>query len=228
PNQNLEGRSHKLKVSSRSNRGTGVWMSICALAVLPAIAWALPRFDSYSTKMPDAEFEFSTAKTNLVSPDLRWVPNYPGTVWEDRFAITTDGGIVIEIYSNRYNEQSHRGELISRESYLFDPMNFVPESTGVVDLLDSDRQLIRARNEVLLHSSGTSWLAMYTYFVDIDPVASARRVQLMTASRSFYSRASVGIVAVATPCFETCESRHSDLEKTLIQKVEDYREVFSE
>jgi len=135
---------------------------------------------------------------------------------------------MVEVYGNRYHEQTQGNELFSRGSHLFDPLNFAPGSSGIVGLRDSEGQPIQARREVLSHDSGTSWLTLYTYFVDSEPVASGRRVQLMTVRRSIYARATAGIVAVATPSVETCESRVSDVEHTFIRAFEDYREEFSE
>lgn len=216
------------KAPTRSNGIAGVWMSILALVVLPAIAWALPRFDSYPTRMPDPELGLSASKTVIVSPDWRWRPHYPGTVWEGRFAIATAGGIVIEIYANRYNEQTHRSELISRESHLFNLENFAPESSGIIYLHDSDGQVVQVHSEILSQNAGASWQALYTYFVDQDPVASGRRVKLLTAGRSIYARVPAGVVAAATPCIDTCESRISDLENTFVRVLESYRKEFGE
>jgi len=228
PQQHAEKRPPYQKTPTRSNNSAGLSMSTLALVVLPAIAWALPRFDTYPTETPNPDFGLLTAKNDLVSPDLRWRPHYPGTVWEDRFAIMTDRGVVVEVYGNRYHEQTMGSELISRGSHLFDPLNFAPGSSGIVELRNSEGQPIQVRREVLSHDSGTYWLTLYTYFVDTDPVASGRRVQLMTARRSIYARATAGVVAVATPCVETCESRISDLEDAFIRAFEDYREEFSE
>ena len=69
---------------------------------------------------------------------------------------------------------------------------------------------------------------MYTYFIDSEPVPSRRRVQLVTAFRSMYSRTTAGIIAVAMPCVENCESQASEIEDTFIRAIENYREAFGE
>jgi exosortase/archaeosortase family protein len=212
----------------RWNNSSGLWMSTIALVLLPAIAWALPRLDTYPSELPNADLRISIAETDLTSPNLRWTPHYPGTAWEDRFAIMTGGGNPVEVYGNQYHEQTQGTELISRGSHLFDPLLFSPISSSIVYLQDSRGQSISARRDILTDSMGNSWLTMYTYFVDSEPIASSRRVQLMTALRSIYARTTASVLAVATPCTEECESRISNVEDTFIRAVEDYRAEFSE
>ena len=228
PHQPAEDRPLAHDNPIRSNNRASFWMSMCALVVLPTITWVLPRLDSYSANSPGADLGLSTANADRVAPDLRWMPRYSGTVWEGRFAVASAGGVVIDFYGNRYNEQTQGSELVSVESHLFDPANFTPESSHVVELRGSAGRPLQARREVLLHNSGTYWLAYYAYFVDAEPVTSGHRVQLKTAFRSTYARTSAGVIAVATPCVEKCDSLTSLVEETFIQAFEEYREGFSE
>ena len=227
-NEHAERRPRDQTTPIRWNNSAGLWMSTIALVLLPAIAWVLPRVDTYPTEMPSADPWIKTIDKGLHSPDLRWRPHYPGTVWEDRFAIMTDGGIAVEIYGNQYHEQTQGSELISRGSHLFDPLYFSHNSSSIVYLQDSKGQSISARRDILTDSMGTSWVTLYAYFVDSEPIASSRRVQLMTALRSTYARTTAGVVAVATQCGEECESRIPEVENTFIRAFEDYREEFSE
>jgi hypothetical protein len=203
-------------------------MSVFALVLLPVITWALPRFDAYPAGLPRTGLALLRAKADLVPPDLRWSPHFPGAVWEDRLALMKDGGIMLEVYGNRYHEQTQGSELISSVSNLFDPASFALGSSEIVELVGSKGQPMHARLGLLSHNSGSSWLTMYTYFVDSDPVTSIRRVQLITGLRSMHSRSTAGIIAVAMPCIEVCESHISDLEDTFIRAFEDYRDTFSE
>jgi exosortase len=215
-------------VSSRPKNYAGLWMSVFALVLLPVITWALPRFDAYPAGLPRTGLALLRAKADLVPPDLRWSPHFPGAVWEDRLALMKDGGIMLEVYGNRYHEQTQGSELISSVSNLFDPASFALGSSEIVELVGSKGQPMHARLGLLSHNSGSSWLTMYTYFVDSDPVTSIRRVQLITGLRSMHSRSTAGIIAVAMPCIEVCESHISDLEDTFIRAFEDYRDTFSE
>ena len=198
------------------------------MVLLPGITWVLPRVDTYSTEVSSADSWINTIDKGLLSPDLRWSPHYPGTVWEDRFAIMTDGGISVEIYGNQYHEQTQGSELIFHGSHLFDPVYFSPNSSSIVYLQDSKGQSTSARRDVLIDSMGTAWLTMYTYLVDSEPIASSRHAQLMTALRSTYSRTTAGVIAVATPCMEDCKSRSAAVAETFTYVLENYRSDFSE
>jgi hypothetical protein len=136
-----------------------------------------------------------------------------------------DGGIAVEVYGNQYHEQTQGSELISRGSHLFDPLYFSTNSSSIIYLQGSKGQSISAHRNTLTDSTGTSWLTVYTYIVDSDPIASSRRVQLMTVLRSVYARTTAGVVAVATPCVEECETGASEVTETFIYLVEDYEQV---
>jgi len=212
----------------RSNNNAALWTTAIALVLLPTIAWVVPRTDTYPTETSGTDLRIVTTDEEILSPDLLWTPHFPGAAWEHRFAIRTDSGIAIEVYRNQYHEQSQGRELVSRGSQLFDAMYFSSESTSNIDLLDSDGRSIQALRGVLTDSSGTSWLTVYTYLVDSEPIADSRRVQLLTALRSMYSRTTAGIIAVATQCMEKCQSRISDVEDAFIRVVETHQEEHSE
>lgn len=228
PYEHAEKQTPDQSTPVRWNNGAGLSIAIIAAVLLPMIAWALPRFDNYPTAMLNADLRRSNAEVDLVSPDLRWRPHYPGAVREERFAIMTEEGIAVEIYSNRYHEQAQGSELISRGSHLFDPVYFSPGSSSIVDLPDSQGQSIPAHRDVYTDSMGISWLSLYTYLVDDEPIARVRSVQLMTALRSMHSRTTTGIVAVATPCVARCESLSPEVEVAFMRTLESHREQYSE
>jgi exosortase len=216
------------ELASRSTRNqsgnrAGLWLATSAVVTLPAIAWALPRFDSYPTEGPAISTELQKAGVELVAPDLRWSPHYPGADWEERMAFVSGEGFVIEVYTNQYHEQSQGSELISYISNLFDTSTFSPDSSHIINLRDLGGRPLPARRDTLTDSAGRFWLTMYTYLVDKDPIANGRRVQLATAIRAMYSRAPAGIIAVAVPCAETCEPRFAVVEPVFIRLLEDYR-----
>ena len=212
----------------RPGNSGGLWIATIAIVLLPAVAWVLPRIDNYPPETPATDLATAAADRPLLSPDFRWTPHYPGTAWERRFAIRTGNGIAVEVYGNQYHEQSQGSELVSRGSHLFDPLSFAPGSSSVVDLRDSEDRPIAARREVLTDSAGNSWLAVYTYLVDGEPIPGSRRVQLVTAFRSTYSRPTAGVVAVAAPCPEECTALSADLAETFVGVLEDYQAGFSE
>jgi exosortase len=228
PPEAAERRTHNQRIPIRSSSSAGLWMSIPALVVIPAIAWTLPRFDTYPTEMPDPALGLSTAESDLVSPDLYWSPTYTGTAWAQRFAIQADRQNAIEVYGNQYHEQTQGNELISRGSQLFDPLLFSPISSSIVHLQDSKGQSISARRDMLTDQSGRSWLTVYAHMVDGEPIIGIRSVQLKTALRSMYSRTTAGVVAAATPCVETCDSGVSEVEETFIRVLEFYRDELSQ
>ena len=210
------------------NGSGGLWIAAIAIVLLPAVAWVLPRIDSYPPAIPAADSGVTAADRQLLSPDLRWTPHYPGTAWEQRFALRTGSGNAVEVYGNRYHEQSQGNELVSRGSNKCDPRSFSAGSSGIVDLRDSQDRPIPARREVLTDRSGSSWLTLYTYLVDDEPIPGSRRVQLATAFRSVYSRPTAGVVAVAAPCPGECTSLSADLAETFVAVLEDYRTGYSE
>lgn len=207
---------------------SGLALAIVTALLLPAIAWTLPRFDYYPTELPDAGLRLSTSGFDVISPDLRWTPHFPGNVWEDRLAVGTGSGVALEIYANRYHEQSQGRELISRGSHIFDPMYFSPRSSSTVSLRGIANQQIPARRDIVVDGAGTSWISLYTYFVGNDAIASGRRVQLMTAVRSIYSRTTSGVLAVAMPCVDACESAMPAAHEMLVRAYQAYRDEFAE
>jgi hypothetical protein len=136
----------------------------------------------------------------------------------------TDGGSVVEIYWNLYFEQSQGSELITRDSRLFDPAQFATDLSEIVEFNDSEGRLMQAQREIWTDSIGTSWLAVYTYFVDGEPIASSSRVQLTTATRSLLAQTTAGIVAAATPCADECGLHIADVKAAFIRAVSDYRQ----
>lgn len=218
-----ETRLRQQNTSIQLRSRTGTRMAVLALVALPAIAWTLPRFDSFSTETPSPDLGLSRAGSDIVSPDLRWIPQFPGTVWEGRFAIMTDTGVVIEVYSNLYHKQTQGSELISRASYLFDPTYFTSESSETIDLHNSEDQTIRAHRDILTDSAGTSWLATYTYFVDNEPIANSRLTQVTVGLRSIFNRTTAGIVGVATPCVKDCTHQVPNIEDAFVHVVGAYQ-----
>ena len=215
-----------LTSTAQTSIGIGLWLSIIALILLPSVASTLARLDTYPTGIGLADLSLGTDGKELLSPDLSWTPHYPGAAWEYRVALQTENGAVVEIYGNQYHEQSQGTELISRGSHLFDPLYFSPASSDVIEIEDANGQSLPIRRDILTDSSGDSWLALYTYFVDSEPVVSSRRVQLLTAFRSMFARTTAGVVAVATPCIEGCDDRRSEIDDSLNQAIEAYRQQF--
>jgi hypothetical protein len=226
--EDVEKRPPDPGTAIRWNNTTGLSLATLAAVILPAIAWVLPQFDTYPTEMPDANLRVSAARFDLTAPDLRWSPHYPGSAWEQRYAVQTASGTTVEIYGNQYHEQSQGSELISRGSHLFDPLYFASGSSGIVELRDSNGKPLSAHREILKDSSGTSWVSVYTYLVDNESVPGSHSIQLKTALRSTYSRTTAGVLAVAAQCIEECESRNSDIENTFILAFEAYRAGLSE
>jgi len=228
PRRDTASQQPAQKVQTRSNNNAGLSMSILALVVLPVIASALPSFDHYPMETPGPGSGLSREKTGVFAPDLGWRPHYPGAVWEERLAFATNEGAMVEVYGNRFHEQTQGNELISGVSYLFDYSLFSPTSSQIINLEDAKGQPFSARRDILTDSSGRLWVTLYTYLVDNDPIANSRRVQLTTALRSVYSRATVGVIAVASPCVETCDSQISDIEDAFMTVFMEYREIFGD
>ena len=218
-----ERRTRRQTAADRRKNSFGLFVATIAAIVLPAIAWTLPRFDAYPSAIPNSDLHTFSTGSDLLSPDLRWRPYYPGAAWEERFAILLDGGIAVEIYGNQYHSQAQGSELISRASYLFDPMTFSTNSSSVIYLQDSQNRSLLANRVILTDSAGNPWVAFYTYFVDNEPIVSGRRVQLLTALRSMYARTTAGVVAAAIPCVESCKSHSSDVEDAFFGLVEIYQ-----
>ncbi len=227
-NKHAESRPPDLTTRSRWDNRVGLSIAIIAALILPTIAWVLPRFDTYPAEMPSADIRISTAATHLISPDLYWSPHYSGTDSEHRFAVQIDDHITVEVYANQYHNQTNGSELISSVSHLFDPLFFSPSSSSITYLQDSKGQTISARRDVLTDNVGRSWLTLYTYLVESEPIIGSHHVQLKTALRSMYSRTTAGVVAVATPCVEKCDSQVLEVERTFIRVLEGYRKVRSE
>ena len=220
----LEEQSPARRPPRRLSEIAGVRNSALALTVLPVFTWALPRFDSHPEDMPGIGADLSGTQASLIAPDLRWSPHFPGATWEGRSALLLNDGLVVEVYGNRFIEQTQGSELISSVSHLFDASLFTSDSSLIVKAIDANGQSISARREILTDSSGNRWLTLYTYLVDNDSFINTRRVQLSTALRSTYSRPTAGVIAVATACADSCESGLSDLESVFIALFEKYRD----
>lgn len=218
-----ETRSSDLTTPAQRNNSVGLSMASIAAIILPAVAWALPQFDTYPTEDPDVDLQVLLTEGNPTAPDLRWSPHYPGVAWEYRYAVQTESGIAVEIYGNQYHEQIQGSELVSRGSHLFDPLYFATESSSILDLNDADGLPIPVHREVLTDIAGISWVTVYTYLVDNEPIAGSRRVQLTTAIRSAFSRTTAGVIAVGTQCENECESRVSNVDEIFIRALEAYR-----
>ncbi len=225
--EHVEKRPPGPSAQMRWNNSTGLWIATIAAVIFPSIAWVMPRVGPSPNEISGADPRIRTSIEGLLAPDLRWNPHFPGSAWEHRFAIMTDGGMAVEIYGNQYNNQTQGSELISRGSHLFDPLYFSHVSSSIVYLQDTKGQSIPARREILTDSAGTSWLTLHTYLVDSEPTDSSRRVQLMTALRSMYTRTTAGVIAVAMPCVEECESRTTEVDDALVYVVEIYRNELS-
>lgn len=211
------------KSSAASGNNASLWATVAAIIFLPIVTWALPRLDTYPAHLPDANLWRNIPSHGTVLPDPRWQPHFPGAKWEKRSAMLTPRGTTVEVYGNLFHEQLQGSELISRGSHLFDPTHFTTRTTSILHLHDAHGQPFPVRLDQLTHLSGASWQAMYTYFVDKDPVASDFQVQLATSFRSIYSRSTAGVVAASTPCADDCKAEHDQLEELFILMVDRYR-----
>ena len=210
-------------IPNRSRNGTRLLLTVFALILLPTTAWLLPRADTYPSEVPSLDPWIEADRHTKFAPDVRWSPNYPGTYWEDRFAVIADSGLAVEVYGNQYHEQTQGNELFAGASFLFDPLNFSLQASNSMHLENTSGQPISIRREILRDDRGTSWLSLYTFVVDNEPIAGARRALFKSAIRSTYSRTAAGILAVAVPCEKQCEIEFSEIEGTFIKLVEAYQ-----
>jgi len=213
--------------SIRRSNSAGLWISTTAIALLPAIAWALPRFDTYSTEISDASLQLSAAEIDLVSPDPTWQPRFEGADWQARLAYLSTSGRVIEVYGNEFRRQSKGKELISSGSSLFESTLVIRESSAFVELGHYNGSRLEANRIVFLDRLGNRWVALYTYVLDQDAIATPRLVQFVTAFRSIYSRPTAGVLAVATLCRSDCTRAGNELADQFVRvyALQDYTSI---
>lgn len=204
-------QSKPIALTTHSNN-QGIWCTAGALVLLPAAAWVLPQLHTPHSKGHSTALEETFHKHEILTPDMRWQPQFRGATTEARFAVQDVNGALTEVYWNKYNAQSHGAELISSDSRLFDPATFTKVSTTIVSFLSEEGTSTMARREILRDNSGSLWLAIYAYLVDGDGFVGPRRVQMVAAIRSLYSRPIAGIVAATAKCETDCESSDPTVE----------------
>lgn len=164
--------------------------------------------------------------TGPSAPDPRWKPRAEGAAWSHRAAYLTPDGRVVELYRNEYHRQSQGSELISRGSPLFEPTSYTIGASNTA-VLGASEDKLEVTSVTLRDRSGKEWSALYTYIVDDEVVASARRAQLLMALHSFYGRPAAGVLAVMMPCVPNCGSIRTHLETAMQAAHEAYRRARS-
>ena len=207
--------------SARFGSPNGVITAIVSLLLLPLISWALPRFDNYQSDSAFDEESVTIPYSQQIAADLRWAPHFPGKAWEQRYAVKVDDALAIEVYRNYYHEQSQASELISRGTYLFDPMIFSVTAEDTLRFRNSKGREKLAIQTTLIDADGTNWLSIHTYSVNDDPFYSRMEAKFVTALQSIYSRPTSGIISVALSCATDCEAEnHAAVEAFTLQVEE--------
>lgn len=160
--------------------------------------------------------------TGPIAPDPRWSPRFDGPAWSHRSAYMQRNGRVVELYRNEYHRQSQGSELISAGTPLFDPARFATQSSSIAHLDGGDVPPLSVTRIELKDRSGRKWMALFTYLIDGDVVATASKAQLLTALHSMYGRPTAGVLAVMTPCVPDCQAASSDISAVMIAAHEAY------
>ena len=216
------------QTARRSDTRLSWYTAAIAMVVLPIIVWTLPRFDSYPNTQAIGVADQLSPDFSSVSPDLRWNPYFVGVQWEDRSAVTKGNGVAIEIYVNRYHDQTQGSELFAGATEIFNPRRFNQDASTVNFDRDTESGSISAVRETWIDEAGTVWRSYYTYVIDDEPIAGGRSAQLRTAFRSMYSKTAAGIVAAAAPCPEDYRSCQLDLEIVFLRILQRYREIVTD
>ncbi len=197
--------------------------AVTASLLLPVSSWAAQHLDSYPAlitapiPMPGA--------TGPISPDSRWQPQFTGAAWEHRVAYIWPDGRVMELYRNEYHDQSQGKELIANDRSLFDSQSFTTRGLTDTQLERDGAPPINATRVDLVDKSGRGWSALYTYTIDDNTIANARKAQFLTAFRSLYRRPAAGLFAVAIPCVPDCAAVDADLDHAVIRAYDAYQEA---